>query len=72
MLWSVLCKLLVLELVLMLELELELGWMLKLGPQADALLLSHTLKGVGWRHLLSLLGQGHLEAQGRLLRVSFK
>lgn len=56
----------------MLELELELGWMLKLGPQADALLLSHTLKGVGWRHLLSLLGQGHLEAQGRLLRVSFK
>lgn len=47
------CKLLVLELqldlvlVLLLELELEVGLVLKLGLQADTLLLSHTLKGVG-------------------------
>lgn len=36
------------------------------------LCLSHTLKGVGWMHLLILWGQGHLEGQGRLLRVPFK
>lgn len=67
-LWSLLCKLLLLELVLVLVLEL----VLELRPQADALLLSHAQKGVGWRHLLSLLGQGHLEGQGRLPRVSSK
>lgn len=79
MLWSLLCKLLVLELqldlvlVLLLELELEVGLVLKLGLQADTLLLSHTLKGVvGWRNLWGLLGHGHLEGQGRLLRVSFR
>lgn len=81
-LWSLLCKLLVLELlldlclalelVLMLELKLELGLVVKLGLQAGGLLLSHTLKGVGWRHLLGLLGQSHLEGWGKLLRVSFK
>lgn len=69
-LWSLLCKLLLLELVLVLVLVLEL--VLELRPQADALLLSHAQKGVGWRYLLSLLGQGHLEGQGRLPRVSSK